>query len=75
MTPRKTTVTKIYLLRIKNIRLIEFGWLSKVPLTSNSFQLTVTLRTETSNLICTANCMIGFFIRHNSGLKWVTNDQ
>ena len=36
-----------------------------------SFQLNVVFDIETSHLICFANKMTGFYIKCNSGLKWV----
>ena len=37
----------------------------------NQFQPSVTFRIETSHLICTANQMTGFYMKCNTGLKWV----
>ena len=37
----------------------------------NPFQPSVAINIETSQLICTANQMTGFYIKCNTGLKWV----
>ena len=37
----------------------------------NPFQPSVAFHIETSQLICTANQMNGFFMECNTGLKWV----
>ena len=36
----------------------------------NPFQPSVVFPTETSNLICSANQMAGFYMKYNTGLKW-----
>ena len=36
----------------------------------NPFQPSVAFPTETSNLICSANQMAGFYMKYNTGLKW-----
>ena len=37
----------------------------------NLFQSTVTFYIETSHLICIANQMTGFYMKCNTGMKWV----
>ena len=37
------------------------------------FQSSVTVHIETSNLFCTANQMIVFYMNYNTGMKWVKN--
>ena len=37
----------------------------------NSFQPSVALHIETSHLVCPANQMTGFYMKCNTGLKWV----
>ena len=40
----------------------------------NPFQPSVAFHIETSHLICCANQMTGFYMKRNTGLKWVKGD-
>ena len=37
----------------------------------NPFQSNVAFHIETSHLICTTNQKTGFYLKYNTGLKWV----
>ena len=37
----------------------------------NPFQPSIAFHIETSHLFCRANQVTGFYIKHNTGLKWV----
>ena len=37
----------------------------------NPFQPSVAFHLETSRLTCTTNQMTGFYMKYNTGLKWV----
>ena len=39
----------------------------------NPFQHCVACHIETSHLICSANQMTGFYIKYNTGIKWVNS--
>ena len=41
----------------------------------NPFQHCVACHIETSHLICSANQMTGFYIKYNTGIKWVNSIQ
>ena len=40
----------------------------------NPFQPSVAFHIETIHLICSASKMTGFYLKLNTGLKWINND-
>ena len=48
------------------------AWITEeLHIEGNPFQPSVAFHIETRNLFCRANQMTGFYMKHNTGLKWV----
>ena len=55
--------------KIKNFNFCGIETLSNIYLFQPSFAFHI----ETSHLFCSANKMTGFYMKSNTGLKWVNN--
>ena len=60
---------KVLLICMKKMSPVSFR--SEFFLGINPFKPSVTFLIETSHLFCSAKQMTGFFVKRNTGLKWV----
>ena len=56
----------IYIVTYKNVRQKRVN-----PIQVKTLQASVAFHIEPSHLICTANQMTGFYMKYDTGLKWI----